>query len=166
MLNSLTNLGIFNLCYSLVISMVVLRSVAIQISPIYELLDEAQDLPLLGASRAGINLSNSTKKPNIVANSSFIKALLDDLLVRSNSSLTGPSLINTTQAPRKTGKIAHPEPSLDELERALLEPGVECGKVPIFENLYRRSINESFDPNAGNEDEGEVRILHGLDSQP
>lgn len=56
-------------------------------------------------------------------------------------------------------------PSLDELEKSLLEPGIECGKVPLFENLYKRSINESFDKNPDAENEGEARILHGLDSQ-
>lgn len=58
-----------------------------------------------------------------------------------------------------------PTPSLDELEKALLEPGVECGRVPLFENLYKRSINESFDKNPDAENEGEARILHGLDAQ-
>lgn len=55
-------------------------------------------------------------------------------------------------------------PSLDELEKALLEPGIECGRVPLFEKQLKRSINESFDENPDSESEGDVRILHGLDS--
>ena len=47
--------------------------------------------------------------------------------------------------------------SSEQFERAL-DP--DCGRVPIFEKAYGRSINETF---PGAPPSGDFRILHGLD---
>lgn len=54
--------------------------------------------------------------------------------------------------------------SLAELETVLKMDGVKCGTVPIYNNLYKRSINETFNPNPEDDEDGDFRILHGLDS--
>lgn len=47
-----------------------------------------------------------------------------------------------------------------QIDNVLYEPNTKCGRVPIFEKQYQRSINETFDPNP----DGDFRILHGLDA--
>lgn len=61
----------------------------------------------------------------------------------------------TTLAPVKLQK--------NQVEVAEIASNVSCGKVPIFERLYHRSINDS---DVINDDHGDFRILHGLDATP
>lgn len=70
---------------------------------------------------------------------------------------------NVTSAMVKGTKGAHSF-TRQELEKALYT-GVKCGTVPIFEKLYHRSINETYDKNPDGDD-GDFRILHGLNALP
>lgn len=68
---------------------------------------------------------------------------------------------STTVRSNSTGKRVF---TFAELENALNEPNVKCGRVPIFEKLYHRNINESLQVEPG--DIKDYRILHGLDARP
>lgn len=73
---------------------------------------------------------------------------------------------STTSKPIEPVKIADPKQyTREQLESALNVAGIKCGTVPLFEKLYKRSINESL-ADLPTEDTGEFRIINGIDSTP
>lgn len=96
-------------------------------------------------------------------------SLLPNLLrlergLNTTTTTTNGSVAMGAQAPiETTSSPAPPVKTPVTLEPALLAPGFKCGTVPIYEKLYRRSINESLEPTEG-DGSGKFRILHGLDS--
>lgn len=56
--------------------------------------------------------------------------------------------------------------SLEELDEVLKIDSVkDCGRVPLYQKLYGRSINETFNKNPqAEDDDAQFRILKGLDS--
>lgn len=173
----------------LLIFISILECIAIKITPIVKPNEEARVTPseVAGGSRGFLNFAKfiprfverPRKRLGHIGSSSPQRSYQTPRVYQvitpnsgDNGTVNGVKLKNITKADHKVHirpamQLEHnviATPTLDELERALLEAGEECGKVPLFENQYKRSINESFGTNPDPESEGDVRILNGLDS--